>query len=594
MRHLTTAYAFNCRKVDAHGLRQSMLRRSVQLSESAIILAAAETWFNIDASWFDQMRFRTMENTMRNSFKAWRLRHDVKFPLPTMEQIDLDPTEVFYLGAVHANSGTVEGTAQAHEHIMKHELNIPIEPSDDVLNDRLFLWGGDQKTVEYCRSARNEHEDSECTFNRRNWMLPLPALFHVEMNLSTALLRAFWSPYNKPGDRLRTTHCILADMQRLGFKNITQDNAPWYDLHRLLQIGYHSRVFAMFLQCLEAHGRIRKENHKSAESLQDILSGLNPTQFDSVWDSVHKLLFSRHATKGELVVESDDGTPDEIWRLPDHITTLARFVQTTHVYVVLHQAMRYGDVQTIRHLLPLLALIFFGTEKHKYGREMLYLSWLLNDKVSDPKLQDAILNSMLINISGRRDSFLAVDRFLEHINAVLKIDQKMDKNSTHDWRQTFHSTVRIIPYLAGHKKAMERMVSYAVKGKHHVKDMSSDILDYAIKLWHDGQVDWTVEFSNQYVADNVVQQGLERLPKAVRSFNDDVVDRPDRPFTTAPPAEKESNDAGVDGLNTVSQVTAEMDPPVHRMTAEESTLEQLGQDGVLDDIAAYYGDEPGE
>src|ERR1700760_3343220 len=101
MRHLTTAYAFNCRKVDAHGLRQSMLRRSVQLSESAIILAAAETWSNIDASWFDQMRFRTMENTMRNSFKAWRLRHGVKFPLPT-QQIDLDLTEVFYLGAVHA------------------------------------------------------------------------------------------------------------------------------------------------------------------------------------------------------------------------------------------------------------------------------------------------------------------------------------------------------------------------------------------------------------------------------------------------------------------------------------------------------------
>lgn len=49
MRHLTTAFAFICDKVDANGLLQSMIRRHVPLSESAIIQPAAQTWDRIDA-----------------------------------------------------------------------------------------------------------------------------------------------------------------------------------------------------------------------------------------------------------------------------------------------------------------------------------------------------------------------------------------------------------------------------------------------------------------------------------------------------------------------------------------------------------------
>lgn len=534
-----------------------------------------------------------MDQTLKASFMAWRHKHSVMFPLPTTEKKSHRKTEVFYLGAVAANSSTSEGTAQVHEYLMQHELKIPLESSDDIFRTRLFLFHGDQKTVENGRAARIEQEDSECAFNTRNWLLPIPALFHVQMNLSTVFLRMFWAPFNKPGDQLRTTHCILADMQRFGFKNITQDKAPWYDLHRLLQMGYYSRVLATFLQCLEHHGVVQRANHKGASSLHDVMSKLSPSDFNIIWNSVHKVLFSKHAMNGKIVYESEDGTADEVLELPNHMITLARFVQTQHVYLLLSQAIRYGDVQTIRHLLPLLALLFIGAEKNKYGREILYLIWLLSDDVSDMKLQDAILDSLLINVSGRTDSFLPVDRFLEHINAVLKIDQKLEKNSTHDWRQTFHSTVRCIPYLAGLKKAMERMVSYTVKGKHSIKDMSADILDFAIKLWHDDQVNFEKKLAGQYVADDIIQLGLKRLPKAIQSFNEDVVDHPNRQFTATSTSHEERNDAGVDGFNTVDQPATDTDPLIRRMTAEDSIAElgELAEHGALNDIAAYYGKE---
>ena len=340
MRHFTTAYAFTCDKVGPQGLTQSMLRRDIPLSELDIARPAARTWERADRSWFNQMRFRTMENTLKEPFKRWRESHKIIFPLPNTEKKSCAKTEAFYLGAIQANSATAEGTAQVHEYLMERELKIPINSSDDIFRNRLFIFHGDQKTVENCRAARIEQEDSECPFNSRDWHLPVPAFFHVVMNLSFVLLRIFWAPVNENGSRLRTTHCVLADMQRFGFKNISQDNAPWYDLHRLTQMGYYSRVFAVFLQCLEAQGMIHKEECKSAKSLQGLMSKLNPIDFDRVWDSVNKVLFSKHAMDGEIVEETDGNLQGEIHKMPAHMTALARFVQTAHVYMVLNQYLR--------------------------------------------------------------------------------------------------------------------------------------------------------------------------------------------------------------------------------------------------------------
>jgi len=44
--------------------------------------------------------------------------------------------------------GIVEGTAEVHEIIMGKELKIPIEDNDQVFRTRLYLFHGDQKSVE--------------------------------------------------------------------------------------------------------------------------------------------------------------------------------------------------------------------------------------------------------------------------------------------------------------------------------------------------------------------------------------------------------------------------------------------------------------
>jgi hypothetical protein len=155
---------------------------------------------------------------------------------------------------------------------------------------------------------------------------------------------------------------------------------------------------------------------------------------------------------------------------------------------------------------------------------MLYLHWLLTDEVSDKELQKAILHSMLINVAGRKDSFLPVDRRLEHINTIIKLDQQAQKNSKHTWRVTFETILRIIPLLARVKKVVEKSLGISISGKHTIKNTSTGVLNLSIRLWTDGHMDWTRIFPNQALASDIIEIGRKYLRAAVESFNDSVVD----------------------------------------------------------------------
>jgi hypothetical protein len=266
-------------------------------------------------------------------------------------------------------------------------------------------------------------------------------------------------------------------------------------------------------------------------------------------------------------------------------------MQAIQPYLILRHAIRYGDMkETIQHLFPLLALMFYGANKYKYGREMLYLHWLLTDNVSDKELQKAILHSMLINVAGRNDSFLPVDRRLEHINAIIKLDQQSQKNSTHTWRVTFGSVLRIIPLLARVKKVVERSLGICILGKHTVKNTSTGVLNLSIRLWTDGHMDWTRTFPNQALAADVVEVGRKYLRTAVESFNGSVIDcresEPPRSTTQG-----EQADFGVDGENTADAESTEPAMTIDRLTAAQSTadLENNSQlAGVEEIMSSIY------
>ncbi len=585
MRHMTTAYAFINTSAPITGLTQSMLRRYMPLDIWNVARAASETYRRVGPEWFEQLIFRAVEHATGDAFRRWRTTtHKIPFPNHTNPRLPTEPPEIFHLGGIAVDSGTVEGTAEVHEIIMGKELKIPIEDNDEVFGTRLYLFHGDQKSVENTRLVRSDQADSEYLFIRRNWQLPIPALFHIQMNLADALAREFWSPSDSEKSK-GTQHCFLSDIQVLGLKGITQDHPPWYDMDMLIKTSYDARVFAMFLQCAEIRGLVDRKVHLSENAIAAFIDTLEPGVFTQISGEVWGIMFSKDALKGRQVDSKDAAN---IRQLPNHITTLARFMQTMQPYLVLRHAIRYGDMEnTIQHLFPLLSVIFYGSNKVKYGREMLYIHWLLNDEVSDKELQKAILHSMLINTAGRKDSFLPVDRRLEHINAIIKLDQQAQKNSRHTWRVTFGTVLRIIPLLARVKKVVEKSLGIYISGKHTVKNTSTGVLNLSIRLWTDGHMDWTRTFPNQILATDVFEVGRTNLRAAVDLFNESMVDQRESepPSSTA---QGGGTDFGMDGDNTADTEPAMM---ISRLTAAQSTADLQNNSqlaGVEEVLSSVY------
>jgi hypothetical protein len=570
MRHMTTAYAFINTSAPITGLTQSMLRRHLPLDIWNVARAATETYRRVGPEWNKQLFFRAMEHATGDAFRKWRITtHKIPFPTHNKPRLPTKPPEVFHLGGIPVDSGTVEGTLEVHEIIMRKELNIPIENNDEVFKTRLYLFHGDQKSVENTRLARSDQTDSEYPFIRRNWQLPIPALFHVQMNLADALAREYWSPTDSERKK-GTQHCFLSDIQVLGLKGITQDHPPWYDMDMLIKTSYDARIFAMFLQCAEVRGLVDRKIHLSEDAIAAFINTLDPNVFTEIIDEVWSIMFSKDALKGRRIDPQDAAN---IRQLPTHITTLARFMQTIQPYLILRHAIRYGDMEeTIQHLFPLLAVIFYGASKHKYGREMLYLHWLLKDDVSDKELQKAILHSMLINVAGRQDSFLPVDRRLEHVNAIIKLDQQTQKNSTHTWRVTFGTVLRVIPLLARIKRVVEKSLDIYISGKHTVKNTSTGVLNLAVRLWTDGHMDWTRTFPNQVLSTDVFEVGRTMLRAAVDLFNDSMVEQQE----SEPPSSTAQEGQTI--IEADGEITADIEPIepamiLSRLTAAQSTAD---------------------
>ena len=150
-------------------------------------------------------------------------------------------------------------------------------------------------------------------------MLPIPALFHVQMNLASALLQTFWQPMDKKGPRKYTQHSFLADVSFLGLKGISLERAPWYDLDMLIRTSFDARMLAMFLQCGEELGLATRSRHKTPDGMHQLIQDMQPEDFNKVLGLIDTRLFSSVAYEGEDVTG--------VHYLP-YIITLTRFIQS--------------------------------------------------------------------------------------------------------------------------------------------------------------------------------------------------------------------------------------------------------------------------
>ena len=181
MRSVTTGKVFIGRDIPEGGLRQTMLHSNTRLDYVQDVLLAPgvhedkisadiSTYFIADA--IQRLYSKAVATIFSEAFGK-------KFQMPQIDRLEVKKVESFILGAIPFNEGTLDGNYKVHESIFLQQLG---RNQDTDFADILYLVYSDQKTASLNRSIKNEQRSAELPFDRRDWCLPIPAMFHLWMN----------------------------------------------------------------------------------------------------------------------------------------------------------------------------------------------------------------------------------------------------------------------------------------------------------------------------------------------------------------------------------------------------------------------------
>ena len=312
---------------------------------------------------------------------------------PTMPVIDV----LKHVKTVHCSLGPIPydessnaGNIQILENIFRQQYHLP----DSDFKSRLFLIYSDQKTTQRIRSIKQRREQAGQHYDRLQWALPVPALFHLRMNYLYMISRVH---FGGPGGGQSTLYDAVNFWTR---KKISKSNADFYALEQLIIHSFQARVCALLWNSFAQSGLGKCLEFKDIAQMLSILDAETFSQLlDKIVDS-----YSKDAAM----------TDDE--ELRNHIL----YLQHTQTYLLLKYSIKHADLGLLRRAIDRCCLYFNGSGQSRYAYEMLYLQRLTSTQAATPELQRAILANGLINRQGNVDSWYETDRLVEFHNGTLR------------------------------------------------------------------------------------------------------------------------------------------------------------------------------
>ena len=456
----------------------------------------------------------------------------VEAPRMPVSDDKLEPkvTRYWQLGAIYENEGTIAGTYRVHDNIFLQQFGLSKKsatpaPSttpnqDQELDDfleRLWLAHGDQLTAHHIRSVKDEQALAEMPYDRRDWLLGIPAWFHIQINLLNTIVRTHWSP-EEASDAAH--HCLQADMTMWGRSSATRDNPMYHVLEPIVAQSYTSRVVALFYAAMERRGYLADGNAarlENLDSMDDAISKLTPVQYMELVEDVRVAAFTQEAWGG-------DGHSDTEFQ------TMCRMLQEIEVFLTTRHAIKHGDIGLLRRMVDPLIVLFLGAGQWNYGHEMLFYRWLLSKDVCTPELQHAILASGIVNWPGKESTHKPVDLGLEHDNGKLKINMKCYQNSTHDTDLIFDRVCLTNTFVGALRTRLEGIFGQEMSGAHTTASATLDMFTLARNIFT-GDLATPREASimggyrNVFMSQDIVRIGLDKLEEKVAYFNQNYTRR---------------------------------------------------------------------
>src|SRR5437016_1064121 len=294
-----------------------------------------------------------------------------------MPKLDiLEPRKTSYqpLGLIpHDESSNSSNLA-----VLKNIFQGQYKLSDRAFENNLYLIYGDQKTTQRIRTIKRRRQDSARPYDNLKWALPVPALFHLKMNLLYMISRCHFGGHD------RDYSTLYYAMNFWGRKKISKAKTEFFALEELVIHSFQARIVALMWDRLGHTGLGRR-----IQDIEALLRALDPEGFCELIDRVR--IQCSFAANPDLKNLNDE-----------EVRSHYLFLRHAQTYLLLKYAIKHVDIGLLRRAIDRCSIYFHGSGQHKYAYEMLYLQHLL--LASEPSLCRAILSNSLVNLRGCSDS----------------------------------------------------------------------------------------------------------------------------------------------------------------------------------------------
>ena len=150
---------------------------------------------------------------------------------PSMPSIDILPcrkTDHRPLGSIPHDESSNAGTLAVLENICRGQYRL----QEDAFTNALLLIYGDQKTVQRIRTCKRRRRGAARAYDSLKWALPIPAFFHLKMNLLYMISNCHF------GGQGREQSTLYYAMNLWGRKKISAKKAEFLLLKSLLFIAF--------------------------------------------------------------------------------------------------------------------------------------------------------------------------------------------------------------------------------------------------------------------------------------------------------------------------------------------------------------------
>jgi hypothetical protein len=516
MKAMTTAVIIKCPDIPSTGLLQSMHNPYHQLSIKEILFTPAISGDG-DTIGVDITRGLIFDAIRRVHAKGVdSVYPNADYPMiPTVERLPARKTEFWQFGAIPEDEGSIAGTYLVHDNIFLSQLGlsapvIPTSTDHDSFKTRLYLCHGDQLTTHHNRAVRDRQRRAARPYDRHDWILPVPAWFHIHLNQLLSIVRTHFSP----GVGQKSNHSLQEDMTAMGRNACSRENIQYHVFAPLVAQIFTSRVLAMLYSAMQKRGYLSNCHPKKLEKMETFdeeLAKRTPAEFVQLVEDIRLLAFTRQAWEGSTHKDSE-------------FTTMCRLVQEIELFLAVGHAVKYGDIGLLRRFVDPLIIQFAGAHQWNYTYEMLYYRWLLSPGTNAPPLQRCIQSSGLVNWHGAPHSFKAVDLGLEHLNGSCKINLKVFKNSTHNADIVFDRICLTNTWVNALRSQVERIFGEHMPGTHTTHSTALDMFARARQLQTGGwasprEQEQLAGITNAWLSVDILTEGVMLLAEKVDEFN---------------------------------------------------------------------------